>query len=237
MLFYICINCVFYSLLILHDFLHKHFWFVFWVITLSYNSMIFCFVNSLHSLLYQIFLFKSKLSFFLLVLFYLLLENLCYCLVCTWEEVVGKKYFFAVGEVVVVVYCWVQIKQQRQIQTLIRIKQLVFKAKTLYFIEIQGAFFRKDLIDGYACDWTICSVINFVECKGSLSCIYNHIWRTWFKLPWNLILSVAQKAYSELSKYAYIFFFMLVFLSMLLHSKSESLAYYIVEWNSQEITS
>ena len=69
--------------------------------------------------------------------FNLSLEYLSNRLVSRREEMVSQHHFFQVVDVRVVIYGRVQIKQHRQVNLLLRIKQLVLKAKALYFVEVQ----------------------------------------------------------------------------------------------------
>ena len=74
-----------------------------------------------------------------------------------------EEYLFAVCELWLVVNCWIQIEQKREIDRLIWIEQLILKAKALDFVEVEGHFFREYLIDGYASHRSIRSIEHFIE--------------------------------------------------------------------------
>lgn len=84
---------------------------------------------------------------------------------------ISQSYFFRLSQVRVVVNRWVQVEKNRQVDRLIWVQELVLEAKALYFVEIEGALFWEDLVDGNTCDWLVRSVENFIEREGSLACI------------------------------------------------------------------
>ena len=82
----------------------------------------------------------------------LLLEDVSNGLVSGGEEMVSQSDLLLVAKVWIMVDGRVQVKQYWQVERLVRVQELVLKAKALDFVEIQGALFREDLIDGDSCD-------------------------------------------------------------------------------------
>lgn len=79
-----------------------------------------------------------------------LFEYLSYGLVRAWVEVIGQNHLFAVREHWIVQNGWVQIEQNRQVDLLARVKELVFETEALDLIEVECTLFWKDLVDGDA---------------------------------------------------------------------------------------
>lgn len=84
---------------------------------------------------------------------------------------IRQRDLFRLSQVRVVVDRWVQVEKNWQVDRLIWVQKLVLEAETLYFVEVEGALLRKDLVDGDTCDWFVRPIENFIECKSCLTCI------------------------------------------------------------------
>ena len=172
---------------------------------------------------------------FSLVLLNFLLQNMCYTLVGTWEEMVSKDNLFVTFKCGIMVNSRVQVEQQWQINLLLWIQKLIFEAKALNFVEINGDLLWADLVDSDSSNWFIRSVVNFVECKCCLASIYDKLSSFWLEFPRNLIFSVTHESYGVFSEHVDFFFCKSIVLRMLRHRESQSLANNIVERNGQKV--
>jgi hypothetical protein len=117
------------------------------------------------------------------------------------------------------------------------IEQLVFKAETLDFVEIQGNFFRTNLVNSDACYWFIRPIVDFVKCKGSLASINYKLCCFWLKLPWYFVFSMTHKLNFVLTKDINFIISKSIVLGMLRHCKSKCLTDHIIKWHSEKVAS
>ena len=88
------------------------------------------------TLLLQFFAFLHQGLLLTLVLLDLLLENGGHRLIRTREEMVSQHYLIALLQAGIVVDRRVQVKEHRKVYLLLRVQQLVLKAKTLDFVKV-----------------------------------------------------------------------------------------------------
>lgn len=90
----------------------------------------------IHSSFYQVLPAFDKFPLLSLMLLYLLLQHVGNTLVRGWEEVVGEHDLLYVSQTRVMVNSRVQVEQNWQIDLLLGIQKLVFKAEALNFVEV-----------------------------------------------------------------------------------------------------
>ena len=131
--------------------------------------------------------------------------------------------------------CGINVEEERQINGLVWVDELVFETEALNLIEIEGRFLGIDLVNGDASYWSVGTIIDFVESKSTLARINNNRRCRRLKLPWNLILHVGHEGHSELSVDVNFAIFEFVLFGMLTHGEPECLANYVVKWMCQEV--
>lgn len=85
---------------------------------------------------------------------------------------VSKSDFFGFCEVRVMVNGGVQVEENRQVERLIGIQELVLEAEALNFVEVEGTFLWVYLVYGNARNRFVRPIVDFVECEGSLTSIH-----------------------------------------------------------------
>ena len=148
---------------------------------------------------------------------------------------VGQEDFLAVGEVGVVADGGVDVEEERQVEGLVGVDQLVLETEALDFVEIEGRLLGVDLVDGDACDGSVGAVEDLVEAEGGLARIDDDRRRGRLELPWDLVLRVAHEGDPELPVHVDLTIFELVLFSVLAQSEAEGLADDVVEGVRQEV--
>lgn len=131
--------------------------------------------------------------------------------------------------------CGIDVEEERQINGLVWVNELVFKTEALNLVEIEGRLLRIDLVNGDASNWSVGTIEDFVESERTLARINNNRRSRRLKLPWNLILHVSQERHSELSVHINFAVFEFVLFGMLTHGEAKGLTNYVVEWMCQEV--
>lgn len=99
------------------------------------------------------------------------------------------------------------------------------------FVEVEGAVFWMNLVDGDTCDRFITPIVHFIECKGSFTSIYYQLCSFRLEVPWNLVFSIAHELYLVLAIDIHLVISHSVVLGMCRHCEAHSLADHIVKWH------
>lgn len=131
----------------------------------------------------------------------------------------------------------IEIEQNRQIHLFLRVQQLVFKAETLNFVEVQSDFFWVHLVYCDSSYWLVRFIVHFVEGKGCLTCIDLQLCSLWLEIPWNAVLCMTTKVHSVLSKDVDFIICETIVLIVIARFKPKNLANYVVKRHSKEVAS